>query len=389
MRTFTLVVLLAVAVPASAKCTLDDLLKPGRYGVGHRQLNLVDPTRGTAAWAGRPASTSRTLPTEVWYPIADASGGLAPVEGADLASGAKFPFVVNSPGLGDAGPGAAYVGVALASRGYVVASPTFPLTNTAFLVDPQGPYLQDVQNMPQDVTFIMNQLIALSTMPNAWLSGGIDTKKIGVSGLSLGGLNTLLVTYHPTLRDPRVKAAAAMAPASCWLSETFYETVKPPLLLIDGDQDLITPIETNAVRTFERSRSPRHLVTLTHATHTAFSGFIGGSASAASYDTIACPLLEAKITQQQVDDTIAGFGAPSLTDAAGCALPCLTPPPANPPMSADRQHDLTQAAIVAFFESSFRHSKEGACFLARGLAKEEDAAVAKGKTKKLPRRKHG
>ena len=40
-------------------------------------------------------------------------------------------------------------------------------------------------------------------------TGGIDTKKIGVSGLSLGGLNTLLVTYHPTLRDPRIKAAAA------------------------------------------------------------------------------------------------------------------------------------------------------------------------------------
>jgi predicted dienelactone hydrolase len=125
-------------------------------------------------------------------------------------------------------------------------------------------------------------------MPNAWLSGGIDTKKIGVSGLSLGGLNTLLVTYHPTLRDPRIKAAAAMAPASCWLSEAFYETVKPPLLLLDGDQDLITPIETNAARTFERARSPRHLVTMTHATHTAFSGFFAGS-SPTSYDAIACP----------------------------------------------------------------------------------------------------
>ena len=384
MRTLSLVVLFAVAVPASARCTLDDLLKPGRYGVGHRQLDLVDPTRGTAAWAGRPAATSRTLPTEVWYPIADASGGLVPVEGADLASGAKFPFVVNSPGLGDAGPGEAYVGVALASRGYVVASPTFPLTNTSFLLDPQGPYLQDVQNMPQDVTFIMNQLIALSSMPNAWLSGGIDTKKIGVSGLSLGGLNTLLVTYHPTLRDPRVKAAAAMAPASCWLSEAFYETVKPPLLLIDGDQDLITPIETNAARTFERARSPRHLVTLTHATHTAFSGFFAGS-RATSYDTIGCGALDGKITQQQVDDTIAGFGAPSLTDAAGCALPCQAGAPANPPMSADRQHDLTQAAIVAFFESSLRHSKEGTCFLARGLGKEDDVAVARAKARKLPK----
>jgi predicted dienelactone hydrolase len=386
MRMVSLMVLLAVAGSASAKCTLDDLLKAGRYGVGHRQLNLVDPTRGTPAWAGRPESSSRTLPTEVWYPIADASGGLVPVEGADLASGAKFPFVVNSPGLGDAGPGEAYVGIALASRGYVVASPTFPLTNTSFLLDPQGPYVQDVQNMPADVTFVMNQLLGLSDMPNAWLAGGIDTKRIGVSGLSLGGLNTLLVTYHPTLRDPRVKAAAAMAPASCWLSETFYETVKPPLLLLDGDQDLITPIETNAGRTFERARSPRHLVTLAHATHTAFSGFVGGSSSATSYDAIGCTALEGKLTQQQIDDTIAGFAAPSLVDPAGCTLPCVTPQPANPPMGAQRQHDLTQAAIVAFFESTFRRSKEGACFLARGLGKEDDVTVAKAKARKLPKK---
>ena len=84
---------------------------------------------------------------------------------------------------------------------------------------------------------------------------------------------------------------------------------------------------------------------------------------------------------------IAGFGAPSLTDPVGCALPCQTPAPANPPMGAQRQHDLTQAAIVAFFESTFRRSKEGACFLARGLAKEDDVAVAKAKARKLPKKR--
>ena len=40
---------------------------------------------------------------------------------------------------------------------------------------------------------------------------------------------------------------------------------------------------------------------------------------------------------------------------------------------------------VAFFESSFRHSKEGGCFLAHGLAKEDDVAVAKAKARKLPK----
>ncbi len=386
MRLAALAILSALATPAAARCTLDDFLAPGRYGVGHRQLMLVDTSRGTDAWAGRPASTSRTLPTEVWYPIADASGGLVPVEGAPLAAGGPFPFVVNSPGLGDAGPGEAYVGTALASRGYVVASPTFPLTNTTFLLSASGPYLQDVKNQPGDVSFVMDQLVALSGTGGAWLAGGIDQKHVGVSGLSLGGLNTLLVTYHPTLRDRRVKAAAAMAPASCYLSAAFYDVAKPPLLLLDGDEDLITPIGTNAERTFERARSPRRLVTLAKATHTAFSGFIGDGASATSYDVVGCVALEGKLSHQQVADTIAGFGSdPSLIDRTGCELPCVTPPPSTPPMSAGRQHELTRAAIVAFFESTFRRSKDARCFLARGLGKEPDATVQQRKGRQLPR----
>ncbi len=384
--TSALLAILLLAASARARCTLDDLLAPGKFAVGHRLLMFVDGTRGTAAWAGRPALPSRTLPTEVWYPTSATSVGATPIENAPLASGARYPLVVNSPGLGDAGPGEAYVGIGLASRGYVVASPTFPLTNTMFLLDPAGPYLQDVANQPADVSFLIDQLTAASA-PADFLAGAIDAKRIGVSGLSLGGLNTLLITYHPTLRDRRVKAAAAMAPASCYLAAPFYDTVKPPLILLDGDEDLITPIDTNARRTFMLSRSPRRLVTLAHATHTAFSGIIGDGASSTSYDIVGCLALESKITQQQVDDTIAAFGSdPSLIDATGCTLPCVTPPPSTPPMPAGREHDLTRAAIVAFFESTFRKSKDASCFLAHGLAKEPDATVERAKGKRLPRR---
>jgi predicted dienelactone hydrolase len=381
-----LFVILALSTPARARCTLDDFLASGSFRVGHRRLMLVDGTRDTPAWAGQPALPSRTLPTEVWYPTTATSADAAPIEDAPLASGARHPLVVNSPGLGDAGTGEAYVGIALASRGYVVASPTFPLTNTSFLFDPAGPYLQDVVNQPADVSFLIDQLTTAAA-PADFLAGAIDTKRIGVSGLSLGGLNTLLVTYHPTLRDPRVKAAAAMAPASCYLAAPFYDVAKPPLLLLGGDEDLITPLDTNARRTFMLSRSPRRLVTLAHATHTAFSGLIGEGTSPTSYDAVGCLALEGKLTQQQVDDTIAAFGNdPSLVDGTGCALPCVTSPPSTPPMAAGRQHDLSRAAIVAFFESTFRRSKPGSCFLARGLAKEPDVTVARAKGKRLSRR---
>src|SRR5206468_5121258 len=136
---------LALSAPAGARCALDDLLAPGTYGVGHRQLMLVDGTRATPAWGGQPALTSRALPTEVWYPTAS-TGGSTPVEDAPLATGKRYPLVVNSPGLGDIGIGEAYVGIALASHGYVVASPTFPLTSTTLLLSSDGPYPQDLVN---------------------------------------------------------------------------------------------------------------------------------------------------------------------------------------------------------------------------------------------------
>src|SRR5262245_1746645 len=108
MRTASaLVAILVLGTSAGARCTLDDLLAPGKFAVGHRTLMLVDGTRSTPAWAGRPPLSSRTLPTEVWYPTTAASAGATPIEDAPLASGTRYPLVVNSPGLGDIGPGEA------------------------------------------------------------------------------------------------------------------------------------------------------------------------------------------------------------------------------------------------------------------------------------------
>ena len=64
---------------------------------------------------------------------------------------------------------------------------------------------------------MIDQLLALSD-GSSWLAGGIDKKRIGAQGLSLGGLTTLLVSYNPQLRDRRIRAAFAMAPASCELT---------------------------------------------------------------------------------------------------------------------------------------------------------------------------
>jgi hypothetical protein len=57
-------------------------------------------------------------------------------------------LIANSHGYGDLNVGEAYLAIALARRGFVVASPTFPLTNTGA---PGGLYLADAANQPADV----------------------------------------------------------------------------------------------------------------------------------------------------------------------------------------------------------------------------------------------
>ena len=340
------------------------------FGVGVRTLDLVDRSRRTPPHAGLPGSRVRTLTVEVWYPAAPGETG--PVRDAPLAAERPFPLVVNSPGLLDSRGGELYYTAHLASRGFVVASIDFPLTRGGA---PGGPELADFHNQPGDVRFVIDQLLRLSRRRGEWLAGGVDRKRLGVTGLSLGGGTTLLVTYHRRLRDRRIRAALPVAPTGCFFGERFYRsTAGPTLLVLQGDQDLLVPLATNGARVFERARSPRTLVTLAHGTHTAFVTYFTGSA-AESYDKIGCAAIAGVAT---LGDIFAGLGGPRAgIDPTGCALPCQDPPPDNPPMSADEQHRLTKVVEAAFFDATLKGSAAASCFLGEVLAAENpDARVA-------------
>src|SRR2546425_3918937 len=317
-RTLAIVAVSLWAAGAHACCpdgsATGAFLAPGPFGVGVRTLTLVDTTRVTPAHGAVPEQPQRTLPTEVWYPAAAASG--APMRDAPLVPGGPFPLVVNSPGYLDYREGEQYYMAALASRGYVVASLDFPLTG----LRTQGQHdLGDVHNQPGDVRFVIDSLLALSRTPDAWLAGGVRRHRIGASGLSLGGLTTLLVTYHPTLRDRRIRAALPIAPSACFLGERFYHRARRPVLVVQGDQDLIVPLESNGALVYQRSPSPRELVTLIAGTHTAFAGAVTYP-SPTSYDTLGCAAIQG--AGLSGDPTAGLGGAEAGIDASACALPC-------------------------------------------------------------------
>jgi predicted dienelactone hydrolase len=336
-----------------------------------RTVTFVDTSRTTAAWGGEPEQPSRTLETIVWYPT-DGGSGTTPTDGAPLSGDGPVPVIVNSHGYGDANFGAAYLAVPLASRGFVVVSPNYPQSHLGVS---GGSRLADVVNQPGDLRFVLDQVLALSADGSSWLANGIDKKKIGAQGLSLGGLTTLLATYNPVLGDKRIKAAMVMAPYSCPLTKKMLRT-NPPLLFIAGNGDRITPLEQNAARTFDKARMPRTLVNLAGATHTAFSGLVSFP-STTSYDTaIGCAAVEG-ITQEEFDAALAAFGdAAAASDLTGCQLPCAGPDTGVPFMQAERQHVLTHAATVAFFEERFKKSKAARCFLRKSLdAEHADVTV--------------
>jgi hypothetical protein len=58
-----------------------------------------------------------------------------------------------------------------------------------------------------------------------------------------------------------------------------------------------------------------------------------------------------------------------VTDSSVCPMPC-TATPMDPSLGADRQHDLTDAAAVAFFDQTLKGDAGAQRFLAGRIATE-------------------
>ncbi len=328
--------------PAGAPLTTAQVLAGGPYEVGRTSFTLVDTTRGTPANGDVPALDTRTLDTQVWYP-ATAAGTDAPV-----AAGGPFPVIVYSHGFSSFNAEGTGLNLVLASLGYVVFAPNFPLSN---LSAPGGPTVIDIANQPGDLSFVIDSAIAMDAEAGHLLEGAIDEDRIAAIGLSLGGLTTLLVTFHATLHDPRIDVAAAMAPTTSYLGEAFYDTRVAPLLLLSGDIDAIVNYDANAVPAFQRANPPVNLYTLIGGTHTGYTSIAAIFETANNADELGC---------SAISGSIAGAMGFDFYTALGGAEAGLVPPPAAPPiceeplpygMRPSRQLEITIATISSFLES--------------------------------------
>jgi len=182
------------------------------------------------------------------------------------AGAGPWPLIVFAHGLG----GAALLWEGLirgwVNGGYVVAAPDFPLTNIG---TPGGTKLEDYVNQPADMSFVITEVLRLSSRPGDPLNGLIDSNRIGVIGHSLGAITVLGIVGHPCCADPRVTAAVALSGRELPFpgdGGAARPDTRTPVLLVHGDADTVVAYNLGKAA-FEHAASPKGLVTLLHGSH--------------------------------------------------------------------------------------------------------------------------
>jgi dienelactone hydrolase len=323
--------------------------------VTHRDYIFVDRSRPIDPSASDGGSASpRTLTTRVWYPLDDPG---------------PHGLVVYSHGYSSNRRGVAYLAEWLAGRGYVVAAPDHPLTRRWA---PHGPRADDVVNQPGDLRVVIDGVLAWGALERPF-SGTIDPQRIGVVGLSLGGMTATLATFHPRLRDPRISAAVSLAGPMTIFAPSFFATVPAAFLMVAGDADVIVDYATNAPLVLERVPDGA-LVTIAGASHAGFDDAARHMPRLmGNPDRIACWWLASNLDLSRSREVLTALGGPEsgVVVPEPTPRPCLQEPPAGA-MDPVRQQLITNVVVAAFFDSRFggdpgvRRAAEE--YLQRGLA---------------------
>jgi acetyl esterase/lipase len=243
------------------------------YDITTTTLALVDTSRPTVS-NGKVLSASRTLTTTVWYP----AGAAGPWPLVVFAHGYKLgvdPYI--------------HLCQTWAEAGYVVAAPTFPLTDVAVA----GSNLDenDINNQPTDVSFVITGVLAhLTTL--------LDPGRIGVAGHSDGGQTMLGVGFQPGWADSRVRAVIGLSVQPLLVPPVYPFGVRP-VLIAQGNQDTINPV-TLGVNAYNQLRSPRYLLMLLGAGH--LPPFSGGSQWQPVVDRVTIDFLDRYVGLRTAND---------------------------------------------------------------------------------------
>lgn len=344
-----------VRVPSS-----DTYLEPGPYAVQRTTVTFVDETRATPPSAGYAGADTRSFLTDIWLPVA-AEDGPSPTP--------PFALVLYCHGFMSRRVDNEGLLEHLATRGFLVAAMDFPLTGT---LAPGEPTVEDVVNQPADVSFILDQIVALSADPESDLYGALDVSRIGLLGVSLGSMTALLTTFHEDFRDDRVAAVALMAAPGCYLPLGLLTGSGIPLLLEHGDMDAIVPYAPNTPRLYAEASPPKVLARIHGGTHTGFADvaadFIAGLTHA---DSIGCSAVDNNASIGELPRISEELGGRDReTVEAECPAPCSDWDENAQALSAPLQVRVMSLAVTSFFEAFLTESEDARTYLRYGLGRQ-------------------
>ena len=326
------ILILATALVAAQQNRIDtvtpsapELAAYGALPIGVRTIQLIDKGRPdilNIKEGGPVVRYDRPLTLEVWYPAALAAGqkpggdyrvitrdpavmatlsGKAVREAAPLvreANPSGFPLVIISHGY----PGnrflMSHMGENLASKGFVCVS----IDHKDSTYDDQKSFASTLYNRPFDQLFVLNEINRLSKRGSgSFLSGIVDATRTGIIGYSMGGYGVVnvigggysaasaaLATAPPNkmltergaaspdyqkARDPRIKAAIAVAP---WgMQGGFWDLdglkgIRTPVMFVAGSVDDVAGYEKGTRAIYQGAvNADRYLLTFLNANHNA------------------------------------------------------------------------------------------------------------------------
>lgn len=159
-------------------------------------------------------------------------------------------------------------GRAIASAGYVVAAPDYPLTSES---TPGGPQrgTPDMAQQPADASYVLGEVLRMNGEPAGPLSGSVDAERIGAAGHSMGAGVTMGLAYNECCQDPRVKAAVIFAGGIPSVYRgVFFRPPSPAILVVHGDSDDALPY-LGGRRVFLDAGVPKFFLTILGGDHNA------------------------------------------------------------------------------------------------------------------------
>lgn len=302
-----------------------ELAKRGTYGVGVRELDLIDKNRPDVLNLkdGKAPSYDRPIKVEVWYPaiipadkkeievytqvlgrkgarplIPFTFKGRALRDATVNKSDSKYPLVILSHGYVGSRFLFTYLAENLASKGYVVVS----IDHTDSTYKDAANFTSTLANRALDQLFVLNEIDLLSNAnSNNFLSGIVDASNTGIIGYSMGGygvLNAAGAGYSPKAvgffksltggstaldgradgnesyansKDDRIKAVVALAPwgmANGVWDSTGLAKLKTPTFFVSGSEDDISMYEKGVKAIYDGSiNANRYLLTYINARH--------------------------------------------------------------------------------------------------------------------------